>query len=174
MKHPAEINQYERVRQAVEQYGQVKNESQLRDKLLADGYDPALIARALSDRKWRRGTSTRQRFATGAIMLGYALYGVCGIAAFAFALTRPGGAQPPRDGLILGAIVLIIAAVLAVLRRPGVGAGFVAGFVVMALVSGGAATLFSDRYETLERTVLMYPLIGAIAALFLMLMRRVP
>ena len=170
----SEVNEYDRVRSAVEQYGQPKNESELRNKLLADGYDPALVARALSDRKWRSGAARRTKFGTGSLVIGYVLYGLFSIVAFAFLLTRPGGPQPPTQGWILGAIVLAAAVVLTIARRPGIAVGLVVGFAVLTLVSGGSVNLFTDRYETIERTILLYPLIGAVGALFWSLYRRVP
>jgi hypothetical protein len=170
----SQANEYDRVRSAVEAYGPDTKEAELRNKLLADGFDPALIARVLSDRKWRSGASRKTRFGTGALVLGYVLYGVFAVGAFAFFLTRPGGAQPPTHGLILGAIVLIAAALLVVVRQPGVALGLVIGFAVMALVSSGSVNLLSDRYEAVERTILLYPLVGAVGALFWTLFRRVP
>jgi len=169
-----QANEHDRIRRAVEGYSHITNENELRGKLLADGYDPALVMRALSDRRWRRGAARRPRFGTAAIMLGYALYGVFDIAAFWYLITRPGGAQPPSEGLILAAIVAAAAVVFAVVRRPGISVGLIAGFAVLTLVSGGSANLLTDRYETLERTILLYPLLGAVGALFLTLFRRVP
>ena len=52
--------------------------------------------------------------------------------------------------------------------------GLVVGFAVLTLVSGGSVNFFTDRYETIERTILLYPLIGAVGALFWSLYRRVP
>lgn len=167
-------NEYDRIRRAVNDYSQITNETELRKKLLADGYDPALVARVLSDRTWRRGAARRTKYATGALVLGYAVYGLFGFAAFAFLITRPRGAQPPTQGLILGAIVLVAAVVLAVARQPGVALGMLVGYGVMALVSSGSVSLLSSRFETVERTILLYPLVGAVAALFWTLFRRVP
>ena len=108
------------------------------------------------------------------MVIGYCAYAVFDIAAFFLLLSRPGGANPPTDGLIMGAIVLAVAAVLALLRQPGIALGLVAGLVVMTLVSSGGMNLLTDRYETIDRTVLLYPLVGLVAGLFYTLIRRVP
>ena len=48
-----QANEYDRVRRAVEAQTGRLSENELRTRLVDEGYDPALVARALSDRRWR-------------------------------------------------------------------------------------------------------------------------
>lgn len=136
-----------RIREYVDHNRRTYTEDTLRAKLLADGYDPQVVDRAMADvlaERRERTPSILSRHATAVTvgvlvvtaLLNFSLcvLGISGLAGAGGAIGPIPGAGGAVGPILIGAAVSIIASILLWRRQPAIARGIAIGFVLWPVV----------------------------------------
>lgn len=159
----AEQDQQARIRAYLAQHQTTYERPALRQKLIDDGYDPALIDAALAELDATTTGRPAYRFSAGSVYLGLIAFGLLNFLTSTFALggLMDMGVNVLYPALIFIAITLALSGLAFWLRRPNLAAGLLAGYVIMTVLSRGSCTYLNPNasYDIALMGLIFYPLL---------------